>query len=180
MRLCDDCPAHLSLHDEPPSQLTEQLLVQVTSHVAPAPHETLPLLPTLRVQLAFSHEKLALSPAVTLQVLPFLQSPLHDLLQVASHLPLLRHDSEQLLPPSQALTCEALKVQSNPAEQVQLLPVQGQPGPGQAEAVCALPHPCSNPANAKAKMTKNPHRMAELLWRHCADGLEPADPANWT
>ncbi|HNI60946.1 MAG TPA: hypothetical protein PKW11_13455 [Pseudomonadota bacterium] len=47
--------------------------------------DTLPLLPTVTVQVDFSQLKLPLSPVVRLQVLPLRQSPLHEPWQLPVH-----------------------------------------------------------------------------------------------
>jgi hypothetical protein len=74
-------PAHFRVQVEE-EQLSEQLPVQVTAQVAPAPQEMLPLLPSVAVQFDASHETLPLAPTVKLHVLPALQLLLQEPAQV--------------------------------------------------------------------------------------------------
>ena len=67
-----------NLQVDPSSQLREQEPVHVTSHSAPAPQETLPLLPTLIMQLDASQLMLPLAPVVSSQVAPLLQTALQE------------------------------------------------------------------------------------------------------
>jgi hypothetical protein len=51
-------PAHFRRQTAVSAQLSEQPLGQVTSHVAPALHEVLPLAPSVTMQVAFSPQSM--------------------------------------------------------------------------------------------------------------------------
>lgn len=103
MDLTSVSPEHLRVQVESVPQVTEQSAVHVTLQVAPSVHDTLPLLPT-----------------VVLQLEPPLQVMLHDSPQVPLHWLLSLHSSEQL-PPLQP-DCE--NVHDAPAAQLHVVPVQ--------------------------------------------------------
>lgn len=106
---------------------TEQSPVQTTWHTAPEPQEMEALLPAVMEQVEFSHERLALSPAVKVQVLPPLQSALQEAPQVpVQSLPLWQWN-EQPSPLHPEL------VQVAPELQVQVFSAQVHAGPGQTD-----------------------------------------------
>lgn len=144
---------HLRVQLDAPLQLTEQELVQTTAHEAPAPHETLELRPIVSTQLACSQEKLPLSVAATVQVLPPLHSPLHEPAQVPRHWLASRHLSEQLCAPAPQLVAPA-KLQDFPAPQTHSDPVHGQAGPGHAERLSPPQAPRAMPSNKKSNSLK--------------------------
>lgn len=128
-----------------PEQLNEQDPVQPTWHVAPDVHETLPLFPTLTVQVEASQLILPLAPVFSVQELLPLQSALHDPAQSPTHWLPLAQLSEQL-PPIESHPVPALpvQVQEEPGEQTQLEPLQLQSAPGQAEVNALLEQPRVN------------------------------------
>lgn len=117
----------------PVSQLTLQPgAVHVTAHVAPAVHETLPLAPTLTVQLDAVQVKLPLPDAVRSHVLPPPHWALQELPQLPVHVLASMHASEHELPlASQPVAALPVHSQVAPEAQVQALPVQAQSPPGQ-------------------------------------------------
>jgi len=117
----------------PPPQVTEQEPVQVTWQVEPSLHETLPL-----------------GPTVTVQVDPPAQSMLHDSSQVPLQTLSEVQASEQLPAPQ----LDSLKSQASPAGQVQLAPVQSGGMPP------SLPQPASS-TNGRPR-TRAMVRMASL------------------
>ena len=130
-----------------PEQLREHEPVQVTWHVAPAEHETLPLAATLTVQAEPSQVTLPLGPVVSAQVLPPLQSALHEPAQAPTQSLPLRQLSEQLPPLAlQPVLGLPVHVQLEPAEHVQLEPVQLHAGPGHVELSVLLEQPQSHAA----------------------------------
>ena len=108
--------------------------MQVTWQVAPLVQLTLPLFPTVIEQTALSQLKLPLSPAVRSQLLPLLQSILHE----GPQAPL------QVLPELQVrlqlwvVVSQPVDVQVAPALQAQIIPVQAQAEPGHGEDAVLL------------------------------------------
>ena len=120
-------------------QLKEHEPVHVTWQVDPFVHETLPLLPTVTVQLEPSQLALPLSPAVRLHVLPPLHSVLQEPPQEPVHLLPSRHLNEQLPPDAlQPVFVFPVQLQSTPTAQVHAEPLQTQPSPGHADEAGAL------------------------------------------
>jgi hypothetical protein len=98
-------PLHFRVQLESGLQLTEQEPSQTTLQVEPALQDTLPLSPTVTLQVDFSQLTLPLVPRVSAQVLE-LQSALHDLPQLPAQSLPFWHFKEQLVPavPPQLLT----------------------------------------------------------------------------
>jgi hypothetical protein len=138
---CDaESPGHFRSQVEP-EQLTEQAPVQMTWQVAPALQEMLPLFARVALQVVASQLKLPLSPVASVQVLPPLQSALQEPAQLPTHSLPLRQLSEQLPPFASHPAAEfPVQVQLEPAEQVQLDPLQLQSGPGQADVDLLQPN----------------------------------------
>lgn len=131
-----------------PRQSTLQLSVQVMSQTAPPRHWTLLDAPTCTVQLESSSQcTFELSSAVTLQSLPAAQSVSQEPPQATS----------QVLPAPQSKLHESRQVsleQTEPAWHMQLVPVQGQAGPGQAEGAGPLEQPARRPRTKDAESSK--------------------------
>lgn len=155
-------PGQRSVQLVPVSQLTLQPgAVQVIAHVAPAVHETLPLGPTLTVQLDAVQLKLPLPAAVRSQVLPPPHWALHELPHVPVQVLASMHASEHELPlASQPVAVLPVHSQVAPAAQVHALPVQAQSPPGQV-AVDFDPQAESTLARTKAR----------TAWRMKAPGV---------
>jgi hypothetical protein len=158
-------PAHFSVQVEE-EQLSEQLPVQVTAQVAPAPHEMLPLLPSVAVQFDASQETLPLAPTVRLQVLPALQLLLQEPAQVPVQVLWSRQASEQL-PPEASQPVPAHE-QAAPAAHEQAEPLQAHASPGQVVALLP-PQPASS-AVKSAVRTRARTALATGCswgWRRC-------------
>jgi hypothetical protein len=164
-------PGHLRLQVVPVSQLTLQPgAVQVTAQVAPAVHETLPLGPTLTVQLEAVQVKLPLPEAVRSQVLPPPHSALHELPQVPVQVFLSLHASEHELPlASQPVAVLPVQSQVAPEAQVQALPVQAQSPPGQV-AVDFEPQAASKNVRTRARRMRAPGSVGGNAKEHCKHG----------
>jgi hypothetical protein len=116
-------------------QLTEHAPVQVTWHVAPAPHETLPETPTVTLHSEASQDTEPLTPVVRLQTLPPRQLALQDPSQLPVQVLPLRQSKEQLLPvASQPVASLPTQVQVASASHEQVEPEHAQASPGQADA----------------------------------------------
>ncbi len=128
--LAAESPAHLRSQVDPPEHDTEHDPLQLTWQVELSPQETLPLLPTLMVQVAFFLQSmLPDSPVVSSQVLPLL----HELLHEPAHEPMQLEPLSQVklqLPP---LGSQPVPFHWQPPAlwHWQLEPEQAQPAPGQ-------------------------------------------------
>jgi len=124
----------------------QEPLLQVTSHLAELVQVTLLLVPMLSRQRALLQVKTLLGPAVQVQTLCAVQSPLQE--------------SEQL--PLQVLTSLQLSIPPRPASQMQVAPAlhvhisaaQPQCGPGQGDTIEELPQPAAvrTAATSSARM----------------------------
>lgn len=123
--------------------------MQITVQVAFDEQLTLPLSPTVRLQVAPVQPMLLLGPVVRSHIEPGSQRALHESPHSPEQVASCEHTSEQP-PPVQPLPDDQL--QSAPEAQVHALPVHAQSGPGQVDVVVPPPQDArANSAATKAR-----------------------------
>jgi hypothetical protein len=156
-------PGQVKSQVESPLQLSEQgLSEQVTLQFEPLVHETLPLLPTVTVQLDLSQSMLPLTPVVRVQVLLPWQLALHEPKHVPEQVLAERHESDWLAAAAAPASAPPPHEQAPPAWQVQAVPEQAHPGPGQADGGVP-PHAEARATARTANEAKSRRRMGLLL-----------------
>ena len=133
-----------------------QVLVQVSVHVAAPLHSRLEDAPAVSAQVASLHLGLALAPRVKVHSV---EEPSHAGSHEAPQVPV------QSLPSLHMILAlpAASQAQVLPAGQEQVLPVQGQPTPGQSTAADSLLHPEAKAAIDKTSESHRTERMGDSL-----------------